>query len=150
MDIASSKMSSSIRSLAQEFVCYKQTISRNLMTLGEFNFEDLYDAYKGDDRTSRNFAMILLVLLILFGTITMVNLFIAAIMSDLETLKRDVVTQSLVFTAQCSILVEKVLPKCFLDKMRLEERKVYCVHDICTKDCTNEKLPEEISHITEG
>ena len=93
------------------------------MALGEFNFGDLYGAFynSGDvDATyiSRTFTMILLVSLILLGTVTMINLFIAVIISDLEDLKRDVFTQKLINMAQYCILIEDLLPEYFLrDKM---------------------------------
>merc|ERR1712209_49928 len=52
---------------------------------GEFNFGDLYEAF-GADVVSRGFAMFLLLLLIVLGTITMVNLFVVVIISDLSKL----------------------------------------------------------------
>ena len=100
------------------------------------------------DRTSRTFTMILLILLILFGTVTMINLFIAAIMSDLEKLKSDVTMQNLIFTAQCSILVEELLPRVLLKNIKLNERNVFCIHEICPTECSKEKFPEEIKHLS--
>ena len=126
---------------------FKSVVQTLTMALGEFNFEDLYDDFAGDV-ISRNFAMILLILLILFGTVTMVNLFIASIMSDLEKLTSEVYTQSLVFTAHCSMLVEELLPNCLLKRMRLEDSKVYCVHDTCPEACRNQPLPPELSGLT--
>ena len=139
---------------------FKSVVQTLTMALGEFNFEDIYNAFtdevdQADNRTvtedviSRNFAMILLILLILFGTVTMVNLFIASIMSDLQKLNSEVSTQSLVFTAHCSMLVEELLPDCLLEKMRLEDSKVYCVHDTCPDACRNQPLPGELSGLTE-
>ena len=141
----------SMKSFDSPFKSIVQTLT---MLLGEFNFEDIYNAFtdEGDhteDAISRNFAMVLLILLILFGTVTMVNLFIALIMSDLQRLNSEVKTQSLVFTAHCSMLVEELLPNCFLEKMRLEDSKVYCVHDTCPKDCRNRPLPAELSGLKE-
>merc|ERR1711953_1123036 len=73
---------------------FKSVVQTLTIMLGEFDFDQVYNGFQteggeGVDKTSRSFAMILLILLILFGTVTMVNLFIAAIMSDLEQLKRD-------------------------------------------------------------
>merc|ERR1712183_582090 len=127
---------------------FKSVVQTLTMALGEFNFQDMYNAF-AEDVISRNFAMILLILLILFGTVTMVNLFIASIMSDLEKLTREVYTQSLVFTAHCSMLVEELLPSCLLERMRLEDSKVYCVHDTCPRDCKNRPLPAELSGLKE-
>jgi len=132
---------------------FKSVVQTLTMALGEFNFEDLYNAFtdegEAEDVISRNFAMILLILLILFGTVTMVNLFIALIMSDLQRLNSDVKTQTLVFTAHCSMLVEELLPNCLLEKMRLEDSKVYCVHDTCPEACRNQPLPAELSGLKE-
>ena len=72
-------------------------------------FEDLYNSF-GDDKTSRTFAMFVLVSLILFGTITMINLFTAVIISDLNNLEKDVFVQNLSNMAQCAILAEAMLP----------------------------------------
>jgi len=127
---------------------FKSVVQTLTMALGEFNFEDIYNAFT-EDAISRNFAMILLIILILFGTITMVNLFIASIMSDLKKLESEVITQSLVFTAHCSMLVDELLPNCLLKKMRLEESKVYCVHDSCPATCRKEPLPAELSGLKE-
>ena len=131
---------------------FKSVVQTLTIMLGEFDFDQLYNGFQteggeGVDKTSRSFAMILLILLILFGTVTMVNLFIAAIMSDLEQLKRDVVIQNFVFTAQCSLLLEELLPDCLLERVRLKERKVYCVHHICPADCSSEPLPREVGHL---
>ena len=78
--------------------------------------------------------MFLLILLILFGTITMVNLFIAVIITDMEKLKTDVDMQIKVSTAESSVLVETLLPSGLLKSMRLEESNVYCVHELCRSD----------------
>jgi len=127
---------------------FKSVVQTLTMALGEFNFEDMYNAF-AEDVISRNFAMILLILLILFGTVTMVNLFIASIMSDLVKLNSEVYTQSLVFTAHCSMLVEELLPNSLLKKTRLEDSKVYCVHDTCPRACRNQPLPAELSGLRE-
>merc|ERR1711874_807993 len=127
---------------------FKSVVQTLTMALGEFNFEDIYNAFT-EDAISRNFAMILLIILILFGTITMVNLFIASIMSDLKRLESEVITQSLVFTAHCSMLVDELLPDCLLRKMRLEDSKIYCVHDSCPTACRNKPLPAQLSGLKE-
>ena len=90
------------------------------MALGEFNFGDLYNSFE-QDKTSRTFAMVILVSLIILGTITMFNLFIAVTISDLRDLKEEVFTQNLTNMAQCSILVEDMLPAFLLRKMRVRD-----------------------------
>ena len=97
------------------------------MALGEFNLDDLYNNFK-QDGTSRAFAMILLIFLILLVSITMVNLFVAVIISDIEKMKKEVYIQKLVNMAQYAILVEKFLPRCILSKMRVPEPvQVHCM-----------------------
>ena len=118
------------------------------MALGEFEFVDMYNDF-GEDSISRGFAMVLLVILILFGTITMVNLFIAVIISDITQLHADVYTQNLINMAHCSILVEELLPACILRRMKLESKVTICVHNICTKECTGILLPDSLNPVLE-
>ena len=99
----------------------KSFVQTLTMVLGEFNFDDLYNAFAARVQVdafyvSRTFSMILLVSLIMLGTVTMINLFIAVIISDLkmQDLKNDVFTQKLINMAQYCILIEDVLPKYFL------------------------------------
>lgn len=112
---------------------FKAIVQTLTMALGEFNLDNLYSSLSGD-RTSRIFALILLALLITLGTITLVNLFIAVTMSDMERLKRDVHTQKLVNMASFVILLEDSLPR-WLSDIRLEETTVLCAQDICTREC---------------
>eukprot|EP00092_Neocalanus_flemingeri_P054453 GFUD01064123.1.p1 GENE.GFUD01064123.1~~GFUD01064123.1.p1 ORF type:complete len:560 (+),score=125.62 GFUD01064123.1:420-2099(+) len=126
----------------------KSTMMTLTMALGEFNFEDMYNTFK-EDSTSRGFAMVLLVLLILFGTITMVNLFIAVIISDISQLREDVYTQNLINMAQCSILVEELLPSCILNKMRVEDKMVVCMHSLCPKGCSGTKLSPHLKPVVD-
>ena len=96
---------------------WKSIMTTLTMTLGEFNFGDLYEAF-GADVVSRGFAMFLLLLLIVLGTITMVNLFVVVIISDLTKLQQEVFHQSLVNMATASILVESLLPSRMLWRCR--------------------------------
>ena len=93
--------------------------------------------------------MILLVLLILFGTITMVNLFIAVIISDISQLHEDVYTQNLINMAQCSILVEELLPSWILCKMMVKDNLQVCMHSLCPKGCKGTKLPQNMKPVFE-
>ena len=74
-----------------------------------FQFEDLYNSF-GNDKTSRTFATLVLVSLILFGTITMINLFTVVIISNLKNLENDVFVQNISNMAQCAIIAEAILP----------------------------------------
>ena len=127
---------------------FKSFMMTLTMALGEFNFEDMYNTFQ-EDTTSRGFAMVLLVLLILFGTITMVNLFIAVIITDIQQLREDVFIQNLINMAQCSILAEELLPSIILDKMIVEDKLVICMHNLCTKECTGITLAPNLKPVIE-
>ena len=71
------------------------------------------------------------------------------IIGHLEKLKSGVKQQNIVFTAQCSILAEALLPNRVVENMRLGKSNVYCVHHICPQGCTTEKLPTEMRDLTE-
>ena len=78
------------------------------MSLGEVNFDDFYENFGGNE-VSRTFALGILVLMILSVTITMVNLFVAVIISDREKMVKDVFKQNLLYMAQCSQLTHNLL-----------------------------------------
>merc|ERR1711953_1505396 len=103
---------------------WKSIMTTLTMTLGEFNFGDLYEAFVADV-VSRGFAMFLLLLLIVLGTITMVNLFVVVIISDLSKLQQEVFRQSLVNMATASILVESLLPNKMLWRCRVRETALF-------------------------
>ena len=64
------------------------------MSLGEFEFSDYSEMFPSvPDPTRRFFAMILLVSLILFVSLTIYNLFIAVLISDVKDLQDAVFTQ---------------------------------------------------------
>ena len=61
------------------------------MLLGEFDYDALEKRFlNAGDTVSYFFTMILLFALILFGTITMVNLFVGVIVSDLKRIHGNV------------------------------------------------------------
>ena len=59
------------------------------MSLGEYNYDDIASAF-GDDYISKLFTMLLLLGVILLGSITMINLFVAVVVSDVAQLQKDV------------------------------------------------------------
>ena len=93
---------------------WKNAVKTLAMSMGEFNSMPLYDSFDKDDKYSRSIAMIILVLLMMFGNIAMVNLFITVILSDIEELKLRVFRQSIVNMAQYSILIEDANPPLIL------------------------------------
>ena len=70
-----------------------------VMTLGEFDFDNLWTNFEGIEGNSRNFAMLLLIFLIIFGTITMVNLIVATIIMDIQWLQE---------VSKCQVLLNQV------------------------------------------
>ena len=78
------------------------------MSLGGIEFDDFYKNF-GENEVSRTFALGILVLMILTVTITMVNLFVAVIISDREKMVKDVFKQNLLYMAQCSQLTHNLL-----------------------------------------
>ena len=72
------------------------------MALGEYNYADIDQnwfnptKFNQDDHDyyiNKTFAMILLLGLILLGSITMINLFVAVVLSDVQSLEKDVYQQ---------------------------------------------------------
>ena len=128
---------------------WKSFVMTITMALGEFQFEDLYNSF-GVDKISRTFAMFVLVSLILFGTITMINLFTAVIISDLNNLEKDVFVQNLSNMAQCAILAEAILPNKLLKDLRIGGQRNFCVHDlspVSNEACEADKMPATLSPI---
>ena len=91
--------------------------------------------------------MIILVSLILFGTITMINLFIAVIITDLNDLQRETFTQNLINMAQAAITAESALPGYYLQGLMTEKRITWCLHDLCPKEICGKKAPENFDQI---
>ena len=117
-------------------------------TLGEFGGKDLYNSINDDHNTTRVFAMIILVSLIIFGTITMINLFVAVIISDLNDLQNETFTQNLINMAHASITAESVVPDFFLRGLMTKNKITLCLHDLCPEAiCEKEQVPENFKHI---
>ena len=53
--------------------------------------------------------------------------------SDLDQLREDVFTQNLINMAQCSILVEELMPDFVLRRMKLDRKLYVCGHSLCPK-----------------
>jgi len=129
---------------------WKSFVTTLTRSLGEFGGETLYNSIKDDENTTRVFAMIILVSLIFFGTITMINLFIAVIITDLEDLKSETFTQNLINMAHAAITAESALsrlPGCYLRGLMTENR-ILCLHDLCPEEiCEQGKVPENFEQI---
>jgi len=67
----------------------KSFVKSFVMVLGEFEFNDLWDSStKSESTLSRFFTMLLLITMIVMGTIIMVNLIVAIIITDIEWLNK--------------------------------------------------------------
>jgi hypothetical protein len=82
------------------------------MVLGEFDFNDLYDAH-GNDTYSRTFTMFLLIGLAIMGSLVLVNLLVALIVSDIGELQKNAEFQKLINKAQHIVYVESVITYLF-------------------------------------
>ena len=80
--------------------------------LGEFDFNDLYDAH-GNDTYSRLFTMLLLVGLAIMGSLVLVNLIVALIVSDIGELQKNAELQKLLNKAQHVVYIESVVTYLF-------------------------------------
>ena len=90
--------------------------------------------------------MILLVSLILFVSLTIINLFIAVLISDVKDLENAVFIQNIYNMIQLSYMVEEIFPDWLAKFIQIEKSAQFCVHDVCTgneKKC-GRPLPGEM------
>ena len=57
-----------------------------VMTLGEYNLDNIEE---GDSKTMTTFAFIILLCTIVFGSLTIINLFVAVLVSDIKALREE-------------------------------------------------------------
>ena len=128
------------------------------MSLGEYNYDDIAGAFGGDN-ISKFFTMILLLGVILLGSITMINLFVAVVVSDVAQLQKDVFKRVFQISKKCldinfiiiknlyqmgefCILAESILPGFILKKMRVDkECLIICLHEQCNAKENQNCLP---------
>jgi hypothetical protein len=87
-------------------------VSVFVMSLGEFNFNDLYGEYDGhtsmlSTKITAICMIILLLVMILFVCLGMLNLFLAIIIKGHRENREEVFTQNLIFMARYSITIQK-------------------------------------------
>ena len=63
------------------------------LSLGEYEFDDMSRTFSGNE-IRRAFVMLLLITVIVFGTLTIYNLFIAVVITDVSDLKDSVFFQA--------------------------------------------------------
>ena len=136
---------------------FKSFVLTLTMAMGEFNADNLYEDYENKlghtlekdlayMRVGRTLAMMILVCMILAGTITMINLFVAVIISDREQMDDDVFKQKLFYMAEGSELIKKLFPCDNSLKGKNKEIEV-CVHKICGSICKAERISQSIERI---
>jgi hypothetical protein len=80
-----------------------------VMVLGEFEFDDLWsNSESSTSNISRMFTMFLLIGLIILGSMIMVNLIVAIIISDIEWLNKISKEQALLNQVRCSLFTDYV------------------------------------------
>jgi hypothetical protein len=80
-----------------------------VMVLGEFEFDDLWsNSESSSSSLSRMFTMLLLIGLIILGSMIMVNLIVAIIISDIEWLNKISKEQALLNQVRCSLFSDSV------------------------------------------
>ena len=131
---------------------FKNFVLTLTMAMGEFNARDLYNDYMGQNeeehwKIGRTFAMFLLVLLVMAGTITMVNLFVAVIIKDTNMLEEEVFTEKLFYMAEASIMIKTLVPKSRHSSLAIESTGTFCVHEMCAAKCEKKRVPSNITHL---
>ena len=138
---------------------FKSFVLTLTMAMGEFNADSLYKDYdnklestlqKDRDylKIGRTLALIILVCMILAGTITMVNLFVAAIISDKEEMDVEVFKQKLFYMAEGSEQIKKLVStKMQWKRLKVKEEIYVCVHKICGPICTAQRVSPSIGRI---
>ena len=67
----------------------RQSFMRALVhTLGEYNLDEIVEKQEGDT-VMKTFAFIILVCTIIFGSLTIINLFVAVLVSDIKALREE-------------------------------------------------------------
>lgn len=139
---------------------FKSFVLTLTMAMGEFNAGDLYREYESkinetmvnDKETAdhikigRTIAMIILVFMILAGTITMINLFVAVIISDKEKMEDEVFKLKLFYMAEGSELIKNLHTNTQFGP-KVDQEIVFCVHKICGPSCKAERVSDSNARI---
>merc|ERR1712062_123114 len=87
------------------------------------------------------------VFMIFSGTIVMINLFVAVIISDTKRLEYEVFKEKLFFMAEGSEFIKDLLPIKWQSGLKVQSSITFCVHKICGQTCKEERVPESIARI---
>jgi len=120
-----------------------------VMVLGEFEFDELFENSSESSDPVFGFTMVLLLGLIVFGSVVMMNLIVAIIITDMEWLHKMSKEQILLNQAHHAVQIHSVfnlLPfSCqqkSLNKFKSSNLQLeFCVHSICC--CGRSPLPKE-------
>lgn len=131
---------------------FKNFVLTLTMAMGEFNARDLYNEFMGDHedphwKIGRTFAFGMLVFLVLAGTITMVNLFVAVIIKDTNHLEGEVFKEKLFYMAESLISIRNLVPQSRQAKLAINSSMTFCVHEMCAANCEKSRVPSNISHL---
>jgi hypothetical protein len=129
----------------------KAIIRTLVMAVGEIEFNELYAAHD-DDPYALAFTMALLVGLIVMGSLVLINLLIAIIVSDLAELRRSGHIQELVNKAQHIVHIESAMefilcPWGMCKPRPVDEIVKICSHSQCK--CVFKKMePDIVNQLT--
>lgn len=126
-----------------------------VMVLGEFEFDDLWsNSESSNSILSRVVTMVLLIGLIILGSMIMVNLIVAIIISDIDWLNKISKQQSLINQAHHAVQIHalQALFQCLSRKVYNDQTKscpslsslqlLVCVHSVC--QCGKERSTREV------
>merc|ERR1711953_1051722 len=126
----------------------KSIIKSFVMVLGEFEFDDLWsNSESASSKLSQMFTMLLLVGVIMLGTIIMINLIVAIIITDIERLNKISKQQVLRNKAHHAVQIDAVrsLLRCLhrpvSPSFSRSQQMALCVHSVCR--CGRQKPPTE-------
>ena len=129
---------------------FKSFVLTLTMAMGEFNAADLYKDFMdvGEyTRVGRTLTLVIVVFMIFSGTIVMINLFVAVIISDTKRLEYEVFKEKLFFMAEGSEFIKDLLPIKWQSGLKVQSSITFCVHKICGQTCKEERVPESIARI---
>jgi len=129
---------------------WESLLKSGAMAVGELNFGEFYNLFK-DSESTRIFAMLIMSVLVITGTVVLTNLLIASIIQDYTKMKQDVDFQNLQFMAKYVIHMESLVTshsQWMKRYVMIEPEAKYCPHDLCSpKNCTLQQFPSSRDNI---
>ena len=129
---------------------WESLLKSGAMAVGELNFGEFYNLFK-DSKSTRIFAMLIMSILVITGTVVLTNLLIASIIQDYSKMKQDVDFQNLQFMAKYVIHMESLVTRhsqWMKQYVLIEPAAKYCPHDLCSpQNCTLQQFPSSRDNI---